>query len=172
MTSDLIKYVFVDFDGTLRDTISDPSPDKPNDRRPPMNKSEVVLMDKTVKVLKELDEVGYQLIGVTNQSGVEKGLITESQVEIVIAHTLDMMDLYFPVYFAPYKRTDSDNRLKWRKPDVGMAITAFLDWGSPDLENSLMIGDYKTDKEFADNVGIAYYDVNDIDSIEIKPVLI
>jgi trehalose-6-phosphatase len=34
------KYLFLDFDGTVRETIADPTPKNPNDRRPPITKEE------------------------------------------------------------------------------------------------------------------------------------
>ena len=155
------KYLFLDFDGTVRETIADPQPGKPNDRRPPFKKEEVVLIDGVKEKLKEWDDKGYQIIGVSNQSGVEKGLVTMEEVEQVAAHTMDLLELYFPFYFAPWKRTGTKRQLDLRKPNVGMAIETVNDWGPMDKENSFMVGDYKTDKEFADNIGIKYVDIKD-----------
>ncbi len=155
------KYLFLDFDGTVRNTIADPTLNNPNDRRPPFKKEEVVLIDGVKEKLKEWDDKGWQIIGVSNQSGVEKGLVTKEEVEQVAAHTMDLLELYFPFYFAPYKRTGTHRQLELRKPKVGMAMQAICDWGPIDKENSFMVGDYITDNQFADNIGIRYLDIKD-----------
>jgi len=59
------------------------------------------------------------------------------------------------------KRTGTKRQLDLRKPNVGMAIEAVNDWGHMDKENSFMVGDYKTDEEFADNLGIRYVNIKD-----------
>lgn len=155
------KYLWIDFDGTVRNTIADPTPNNPNDRRPPFKKEEVVLIDGVKEKLKEWDDKGYQIIGVSNQSGVEKGLVTIEEVEQVAAHTMDLLELYFPFYFAPYKKLGTMAMLNLRKPNIGMAIEAIADWGPMDKENSFMVGDYFTDEQFADMLGIRYLDIKD-----------
>lgn len=156
-----VKYLFLDFDGTVRKTIADPTPNNPNDRRPPFKNEEVELIAGVKEKLKEWDDKGWQIIGVSNQSGVEKGLVSIEEVEQVAAHTMDLLELYFPFYFAPYKRTGTKRQLDLRKPNPGMAMEAIEDWGPIDRENSFMVGDYFTDKQFADNVGIRYFHIDD-----------
>lgn len=156
-----IKYLFTDMDGTVRDTIADPTPKNPNDRRPPITVDEVVINYDVVAELKKWEEDGWFIVGVSNQSGVEKGYITAEEVEQVAAATMDAMGIYFPFYYAPCKREGTPEQLSLRKPDIGMATAAFEDWGEPDLENSFMVGDYISDEVFAENLGIKYVDVWD-----------
>ena len=158
---ELVKYLLLDFDNTVRQTISDPTPENPEDRRPPFKKEEVVLIEGIKKKLKEWDNKGWQIIGVSNQSGIEKGLVTKEQVEKVAAHTMDLLELYFPFYYAPYRRTGTKRQLSLRKPKVGMAIEAVNDWGPMDKDNSFMVGDYYTDAQFAENLEINYFDIKD-----------
>lgn len=158
---ELIKYLWIDFDGTVRNTIADPTPNNPNDRRPPFKKEEVVLIEGVKEKLKEWDDRGWQIIGVSNQSGVEKRIVTMEKVEQVAAHTMDLLELYFPFYFAPYKRNGTVEQLNLRKPNIGMAEEAIADWGPMDKKHSFMVGDYFTDKQFADSLGIRYVDIND-----------
>ena len=156
-----VKYLFVDFDGTVRETISDPQPGKPNDRRPPIAVEEVVIIPGVKEKLQEWIEKGWFIVGVSNQSGVEKGYITAERVEEVAAATMEKLGLYFPFHFAPHKRTGTPEQLSLRKPDIGMAKEAFEDWGEPDMEDSFMVGDYVSDKEFANNLGIKFVDIWD-----------
>lgn len=156
-----IKYLLIDFDGTVRETIADPTPNNPDDRRPPIIVDEIKIIEGIPNKLKQWKEDGWFIVGVSNQSGVEKGYITEEGVEEVAAATMEMMDIYFPFYFAPYKRNGTLEQLGLRKPDIGMAKLAFEDWGEPDLMDSFMVGDYISDEVFAKNLGIKYYDVKE-----------
>jgi len=156
-----IKYLFVDFDNTIRETIANPTESNPNDRRPPFKVEEVKIISGVADKLKEWQEKEWLIVGVSNQSGVEKGLVTEEEVEMIAAETMNQLDIYFPFYFAKYKRTGTPMQLRMRKPDTGMAILAFSDWGEPDFDNSFMVGDYKSDVGFAENLGIKYVDVKD-----------
>jgi histidinol-phosphate phosphatase family protein len=155
------KYLFLDFDGTVRETIADPTPNNPDDRRPPFKKEEVVLLDGVKETLKEWVEKGWRIIGVSNQSGVEKGEVTMEEVEQIASHTMDLLGIWFPFYFAPYKRKGTEKQLSLRKPNIGMAEQAVEDWGPIDKEKSFMVGDYITDNQFADNIGIRYMDIKD-----------
>jgi len=156
-----IKYLFIDFDGTVRETIADPSEKNPNDRRPPTTVEEIKIINGITKKLRLWMDKGWLIVGVSNQSGVEKGYITAEEVEKIAAATMDKMNIYFPFYYAPHKRYGTPEQLSLRKPDTGMAKQAFEDWGDPDLEKSFMVGDYITDEVFAENLGIGYIDVKD-----------
>ena len=158
---DKVKYLLIDFDGTIRETISDPTEKNPNDRRPPFKIEEIKIISGVADKLKEWKKKGWFIVGVSNQSGVEKGEVTEEEVEQIAASTMDQLGIYFPFYFAPYKRKGTTEQLNLRKPNTGMAKEAFNDWGDPDLENSFMVGDYKSDEEFANNLGIKYIDIRD-----------
>lgn len=157
----MIKYLFLDFDGTVRETIADPTPNNPDDRRPPFKTEEVVLIEGVKEKLKEWDDKGWQIIGVSNQSGVEKGEVTIEGVMKVAYHTMDLLGKWFPFYFAPYKRKGTEKQLSLRKPNIGMAERAIEHWGPMDKDESFMVGDYITDNQFADNLGIRYVDIKD-----------
>lgn len=161
MINEKNKYLFLDFDGTVRKTIADPTPNNPKDRRPPFKKEEVILIKGVKEELKKWDDKGWQIIGISNQSGVEKGLVTIEQVEKIAAYTMSLIGIYFPFYFAPYKRKGTKEQLNLRKPNIGMAKEAIKDWGEMDKKKSFMVGDYISDKKFADNLGIKYIDIND-----------
>lgn len=155
------KYLFVDFDGTVRETIADPTPKNPDDRRPPFKMEEVKLIPGMSEKLKEWRSKGWFIVGVSNQSGVEKGLVTQEDVEEIAAYTMELLDLYFPFYFAPHKRKGTEAQLRLRKPDTGMAEEAINDWGPMDRENSFVVGDWISDEVFAENLGIPFVHVND-----------
>lgn len=156
-----IKYLYIDFDGTVRETISDPTPQNPDDRRPPITVDEIKIIPGIPERLQQWREEGWFIVGVSNQSGVEKGYITAEGVEEVAAATMDKMGIYFPFYYAPYKRKGTSKQLRLRKPDIGMAWEAINEYGTMDSDNSFMVGDYISDEVFAENLGIRYIDVKD-----------
>jgi len=149
----------IDFDDTIRETIADPTPKNSKDRRPPFKPEEVKLIPGIKEKIKEWMDKGWFVVGVSNQSGIEKGIVTKEKVEETALETFRQLGYRFPFYYAPHKR--KGNLLHLRKPNIGMAELVYDKFGPPDLENSFMVGDYITDKQFADNLGIKYVDVSD-----------
>ncbi|WP_133407414.1 D-glycero-beta-D-manno-heptose 1,7-bisphosphate 7-phosphatase [Parashewanella tropica] len=110
---------------------------------------------------KELKQMGYKLVVVTNQSGIARGMYSEDDFHALT----EWMDWNFVdkgveldgIYYCPHHpekglgeyKTDCD----CRKPKPGMLISAarFL---KIDLENSVMIGDKHDDMLAAKNAGI------------------
>ena len=88
------KYLFLDFDNTVRHTI-DPKPDEPKRRRPPHKAEEVVLIDGVKKEVHEWADAGYFVVGLTNQSNIESGFNTTQDVVDAIKRTLDLLDMQF-----------------------------------------------------------------------------
>ena len=160
-----IKYLFVDFDGTVRETVPDPTEKNPEDRRPPFKEDEIKIIPGVSEKLKEWDNRGWFLVGVSNQSCVEKGLLSEEGVETIASATMDRLGVYFPFYYAPHKY--KGELLYLRKPNIGMAQQAFEDWGEPDLDNSFMVGHYISDEGFAENLGIKFIHVSDFIKEEV-----
>ena len=149
-----LKALFVDLDGTVRSTKTGrPHPVKLWDQRIRSG-----VKDKLV----EYKEKGYAIVAVTNQGGVAYGLLTEDDVKQIndylstrlLPDTFDLI-LYCPFHpkgRVPEYKKDAD----CRKPKPGMAFEA-RDTLDLDLDNSIMVGDMSTDKEFAENAGIGTY---------------
>jgi len=136
--------IFLDRDNTIIDNsdhLGDPSG--------------VVLFDRTVESLQRLDDAGYALIIVTNQSGVARGLFTEDDVQAVhdcirlqVQKDSGGRDLLAHWYHSPYHPegvvepfiTEHPSR----KPEPGMLLQAAEDLNL-DLNASWMIGDAPRD---------------------------
>ena len=154
------KYLFLDFDNTVRHTIPDPKPDEPARRRPPHKAEEVVLIDGVKERVHEWADAGYFVVGLTNQSNIESGFNTTQDVVDAIKRTLDLLDMQFPVYFASHKNKDLPD-FNYRKPMTGMIDAAFRDFGSPNHTYSLMVGDdwEGADSGMAENAGVHFIGV-------------
>tara|TARA_R110001592_G_scaffold66927_2_gene205483 strand:- start:13001 stop:15505 length:2505 start_codon:yes stop_codon:yes gene_type:complete len=153
------KYLFLDFDNTVRHTIPDPKPDEPKRRRPPHKAEEVLMIDGVKERVHEWADAGYFVVGLTNQSNIESGYNTTQDVVDAIKRTLDLLDMQFPVYFASHKNKDLPD-YNYRKPMTGMIDGAFRDFGSPSDE-SVMVGDdwEGADSGMAENADVHFIGV-------------
>jgi len=103
---------------------------------------------------KYLQNKGYKLFIITNQSGINRGYysindflkLTEWMKKEFLKEGIEIVD----VEFCPHK---PDEGCECRKPNIGM-ITNLVNKYNIDLNNSVMIGDKESDMQLADNAGI------------------
>jgi histidinol-phosphate phosphatase family protein len=93
---------------------------------------------------------------VTNQRGVGKGLMTEQQLEDIHSRMLSAITSAGGRIDRIYVCTAVDDSDPMRKPNKGMALRAMKDYPDVTMEHSLMIGDQKSDRLFADNCGMDF----------------
>lgn len=99
-----------------------------------------------------LNEAGYYVIVVTNQSGVARGLYSEAAIERVHRHMQDILKAegahIDAFYYCPHHPEGSVKEFaiqcRCRKPGPGMLEQAALDWPI-DLGRSFLIGDRDLD---------------------------
>lgn len=145
------KAIFIDKDGTLIKNI-------PYNVDP----SRIELSPDAGPVLNELQNRGYKVLVVSNQSGVAKGLFTEDQlweVEQEINHQLAEFDVklddflycpHLPVSEAEVKVYAQE--CECRKPKAGLLFKA-ADQHQIRLKESWMIGDILHDVEAGNRAG-------------------
>ncbi len=96
-----------------------------------------------------------KIIVVTNQQGIGKGIMSENQLLDIHSYMENMVKQNHgridAVYWCPDLVFKPDN---CRKPGVKMAEMAKDDFPEIDFSKSIMVGDSKTDMEFADNLGM------------------
>lgn len=130
------KAVFFDRDGTL---CHDPGY---------LNRWKDFRVYPEVRELKKIKDMGYLLIGVTNQSGIARGLVDREFVEKVNSVFVDEYG-FDGFYYCPHH---PDDMCACRKPSPGMLLKARTEFGI-DLRGSLMVGDQNSDMELAESVG-------------------
>ena len=146
------KALFLDIDGTLR--ASEHLPHKY-----PTSPEEVSLLHEAAQmkaVLKRYASQGYILIGVSNQSGIAKGTITQAQADACFAQTrklLGFSEAAFPIFYCPHQSAPPS--CYCRKPQSGMLVEA-CEMYSINPAASLMVGDMKTDETAAQRMGIPF----------------
>ena len=101
-----------------------------------------------ISALKKLKDRGLLLIGITNQSGIARGLIREDFVRQVNGIFMDSFG-FDGFYYCPHH---PDEKCSCRKPEPAMLYQARRDF-AVDLKNSFMVGDRDPDMLLARAVG-------------------
>lgn len=131
------RAVFFDRDGIINHRIIGDYVKKPE---------QFILHKEIPDIFKLLKSNGYLLILITNQQGVGKGLMTNSELEQVHNYMNELLinscgfafdDIYFCTELA------SANSF-YRKPNPGMIIDAVNKWNI-DVNSSIMVGDADSD---------------------------
>jgi len=117
-----------------------------------------------IKAIKFLNDKNYKVVVVTNQSGIARGFFTIKDVKKI--HSFIQKKLkknkakIDKFYFCPFHKDGIIKKYKkkssLRKPNIGMFRLAQKKWNI-DKKNSFMIGDQKTDMQFAKKANIAGY---------------
>jgi histidinol-phosphate phosphatase family protein len=101
------------------------------------------------EALKILSNIFLKVIVVSNQQGIGKGIMTEREViavhEMMTKAIKDNGGRIDRVYFSPSLK--EENSL-YRKPNIGMALSARKDFPGIDFKKSVMVGDSESDMIF------------------------
>ena len=138
-----LRAIFLDRDGTInqeRHYLADPG--------------KVVLFPNTGKALRALQDMGFVLVIVTNQSGIGRGYYTLEDMHRVNARIAELVAAdgvkFERVYFAPEA---PDQPSRGRKPSPSFLFDARDQLGI-DLSRSYMIGDKMLDLDCGWNAGV------------------
>ena len=116
---------------------------------------------KTIKFLKKND---FKVVIVTNQSGIARGYFSIKDVYKLHRYLKEELIKYGTkvdkIYFCPFHKDGIVSKYKknssLRKPRIGMFLKANKIWNI-DKKKSFIIGDQKTDIEFAQRAKIKGY---------------
>src|SRR6266849_8432248 len=137
------RAVFLDRDGTLIE-----------ERKYLHRPEEAVIFPGAAPALKRLQDAGFALFIITNQSGVGRGLFTMAEVNAVHAHLADEFARagvrFAKIYVAPEAPEAPSHG---RKPSPQFLFDA-RDEFELDLAHSYMIGDKLSDLECGWNAGV------------------
>ncbi|MCX6240904.1 MAG: HAD family hydrolase [Bacteroidetes bacterium] len=107
------------------------------------------------EAMKELAGVFGRIVVVSNQQGIGKGLMSESQLETIHSRMVSEVEAaggrIDAVFYCP--ALDSEKSFN-RKPNIGMALQARKRFPEIRFRQSLMVGDSLTDMIFGKRVGM------------------
>jgi D-sedoheptulose 7-phosphate isomerase len=136
------RAVFIDRDDTVaKDVPYCPSPEK------------LVLFQGVGRSIKRLNDAGFLVLMVTNQSGVARGYFTEDDLARI--HEKMRQDLaqdgarLDAIYHCPHL---PEGGCDCRKPAIGMVLQALREFDI-DLSSSFVVGDSEREMELARRVG-------------------
>ncbi|WP_248310781.1 D-glycero-alpha-D-manno-heptose-1,7-bisphosphate 7-phosphatase [Bosea vaviloviae] len=147
----LAPMVFFDRDGVLNEEVDYA-----------FRIDQIVWVQGAFAAVRRLNQLGYRVVVVTNQSGVGRGFYTEEDVRIlhvemnrIMAENGARIDAF---YYAPHHpqanvaayRVDHEDR----KPRPGMLLKAMQAFPTQ-MQRSFLIGDRMTDLEAAKAAGVA-----------------
>jgi D-glycero-D-manno-heptose 1,7-bisphosphate phosphatase len=137
------RAVFLDRDGTIME-----------DANYVGKVEQVALIPNATQALKRLQDAGYRLFIITNQSGVGRGYFTREAVESIHAHLDEQfakagvrLDRY---YVCPHHPEDNCD---CRKPKPKFLLDAAREY-KLDLPRCFMIGDRTSDIQVGANAGV------------------
>lgn len=107
-----------------------------------------------MKAMALFSKIFNKVIIVTNQRGVEKGLMTLENLKDVHDHMRYTLSLSGAKIDKIYYCTSLDNNHPNRKPQPGMALQAKNDFPDIDFSKSVMVGNNLSDMEFGRNAGM------------------
>lgn len=155
------KAAFLDRDGTINKHVGFLQ-----------NIADFELRPNVTKAIKKLNEAGYLVIVVTNQSVIARGTVTEEELKQIhnkMETLLGLEGAYVDaIYYCPHHPDSGyEGEIKalkikcnCRKPNTGLVDRAVKDFNI-DLSKSFVIGDTDIDEKLANNLGIPFYLTND-----------
>jgi len=151
-----LKTVFVDRDGVINQERSDYV----------KSISELEIYPNVAKNIKLLKDAGFLVVVITNQSAVNRGIVTHEMINQIHNSIQDHLKKYGTFldgfYYCPHTPNENCN---CRKPKPGLLQQAILELNI-DLNSSWMIGDSDSDIEAADSVGCKAIKINDNFSLD------
>lgn len=137
------KYLFLDRDGVI-------NVERPNDYVKTI--PEFIFIDGAAEAVAECSTLFDKIIVVTNQRGLGRGRYSEQELDAI--HTYMTTEIAKKggridhIYYCSDLKDTAINR----KPNIGMAFQAKRDFPEIDFSKSILVGNSKSDIEFANKL--------------------
>ena len=138
-----IKTIFLDRDGVINKEVNYLH-----------NIDDFEFIDGVFEACRHFQKLGYEIIIITNQSGIARGYYTENDYQLITKWMLDQFEernvKILDVFHCPH---GPDSSCDCRKPKPGMLLQAINQYGI-DMKKSWMIGDKDVDIKAANAANI------------------
>lgn len=141
------KAVFLDRDGVINRLIVDGYV---------TTWDEFIFNEGVIEAIKELNEAGFKVIIVTNQSGINRGIMTEQSLLDIHSRMVEEVEKAGAhidgIYYCPHAPHEACG---CRKPETGLFDQVNTDF-EIDYSESWFIGDFESDRGVANKMGLKF----------------
>ena len=130
------------------------------------NWREFSFIDGALEAISRLSNIFGKIIVVTNQRGVGKGIMTELQLLSIHDKLTKAVNQSAGRIDKIYYCTDILETSENRKPNIGMAIKAKMDYPNIEFRKSIIVGDSLSDMIFGEKLGMKRVLIN----VELNPL--
>jgi len=129
--------------------------------------SEFDFLPGVLQAIKIFTGIFGNILIVTNQQGIGKGIMTEADLEKI--HNAMKYSILVQggkiggIYYSPYLARDNHVT---RKPNPGMALQAKEDFPDTDFSKSVMVGDTENDIEFGKRLGMITVHIGSVEDFD------
>lgn len=139
------KALLLDYDGSLRIT-------KSGDKYP-CTPADISILPGRKPKLEKFVKDGYKLLGISNQSGVAKGVLTHDECHSCFVETNRLLGLDIEIGFCPHRVPPLS--CFCRKPMPGLAVQ-YVEKYKLSPSHCTLVGDMTTDKTCASRIGMKF----------------
>ena len=116
--------------------------------------NDFIPIENSLEAVAKLRRLGHKIAIITNQGGIEKGLFTEQDVEILHQHMLNLLgDAGCPSIDAVYYSVSSRKNDEWAKPNTGMFKRCEKEIPHIKFSKGFYVGDKMSDLKAAYKIG-------------------
>lgn len=141
------KALILDYDGTLRKTKSG--------QDYPLESGDIEALPGRKETLQKYKDAGYRLLGVSNQSGIGKGKLSNGAAKACFDKTNELVGHDIEYVYCPHGSFPI--ACYCRKPLPGWGVH-FIEKYKLDASKCIFVGDMTSDKTFAKRCGFQYKD--------------
>lgn len=136
--------------------------------------NEFYFLEGAIEAIRELTNIFGRIVIVTNQQGVGKGKMSEETLQIIHNNMLIEIEKAGGRLDSIYAATTlaENDTLGFRKPKIGMALQAQMDFPEIDFAKSIIVGDSISDMQFGRNAGMFTVLVADKEQTDISESLL
>lgn len=145
------KAIILDYDGTLRECVG-------GNEKYPISVDQIEIKPKRKEVLQSYLDKGYKLLGMSNQSGIAKGTLSEATAHELFKFTNKQIGIDIEYQFCPHQSAPIS--CYCRKPMNGKGVEFILKHKLK-ASDCVMVGDFTSDETFAKRSGFQYVDQAD-----------
>lgn len=145
------KALILDYDSTIRECVG-------GNGKYPVLKEQIKILPNRKEIIQSYKDQGYILLGMSNQSGIHKKELTNELAHELFQHTNNLLGIDIEYDFCPHQSAPIS--CYCRKPMSGKGVEMIMKHKLR-AKDCIFVGDYTTDRTWAERCGFQYMDEKD-----------